>query len=442
MLETPDEIESQTPVTRRGFTDKFLASLKPRTGGSYDVTDPARRGLTIRVQPTGSKTFFYRYQRGSRMTRLKLGDYPAVSLREAYEAYADCVRNLNRGEDPRQKRLVAQAAGRSVDAGGPTVGDLAQEFLKRYIFMKRKDPLAAQRLIELNILKPWRHRPLSSIKRRDGILLLDKIVDRGAPVTANHVAAILSQMFTFGLNRGLIEATPFIRMPRPGGTEEPRSRRLSDEEVRLFWRRLTRTRLHFEIRTALKLILVTAQRPGEVALARTAEFDLDRREWRIPGQRSKNGKEHVVPLNDLAIRLLRRLRRRYGETAYILPTRCWKSRGALPITVRALSQGVRDNAKCFGIEKFTPHDLRRTAASLMTAHRVPRLHVEKVLNHTIDDVAEIYDRHDYAEEKREALDALSAALVTIIRTKCGTISRRGSPRRVESSEIGRRPLRQ
>jgi integrase len=85
--------------------------------------------------------------------------------------------------------------------------------------------------------------------------------------------------------------------------------------------------------------------------------------------------------------------------------------------VRALSQGIRDHDKHFGLEHFTPHDLRRTAASLMTAAGVPRLHVEKVLNHTIDDVAEIYDRYDYAQEKRAALDRLAESLGRILRRR-------------------------
>ena len=82
--------------------------------------------------------------------------------------------------------------------------------------------------------------------------------------------------------------------------------------------------------------------------------------------------------------------------------------------MRALSQGIRDCRKHFGLARFTPHDLRRTAASLMTANGIPRLHVEKLLNHTIDDVAEIYDRHDYTNEKQAAVDRLDQSIRTIL----------------------------
>jgi integrase len=176
---------------------------------------------------------------------------------------------------------------------------------------------------------------------------------------------------------------------------------------------VTRARLSAEVRLALKLILVTAQRPDEVALAAWREFGVERKVWTIPAERSKNGQEHDVPLSDLALALVRHLRRRFGDTQYLIPSRCWQARSGAPITVRALSQGIRDRHAHFTLPKFTPHDLRRTASSLMTASGVPRLHVEKVLNHTIDDVAEIYDRHDYSAEKRTALNRLSHSLEKI-----------------------------
>jgi integrase len=246
------------------------------------------------------------------------------------------------------------------------------------------------------------------------VLLLDRVVHRNAPVMANRVAALLSQMFRFAVERGMLEASPFISMPRPGGTEKGRRRKLDEREVRIFWKKLTRSKLDAEVRLALKLILVTAQRPGEVALAAWSEFDLERRIWTIPPERSKNGQQHEVPLSHLALTLIHHLRRRFGETQYLIPSRCWRARSGAPITVRALSQGIRDRRAHFALPDFTPHDLRRTAASLMTANGVPRLHVEKILNHTIDDVAEIYDRHDYSAEKRAALGRLASCLEKIL----------------------------
>jgi integrase len=402
---------------RRPFTDRFLATLKP-TSRRYEVLDPSRKGLLLRVTPRGVKTFCFRYQQNQEVVRLMIGRYPAITLKKAYETHADLVKALNRGEDirvnlPPGVRFKGLAHG--VPETGITVGDLAREFTERYLQRERKNPREAELVIEANIARYWRTRPAKSITRRDGVLLLDKVVDRGSRVMANRVGALLSQMFRFAVTRGMLEASPFVALGRPGGSEKPRNRRLSDKEIRIFWKKLTRARLSAEVRIALKLILVTAQRPGEVALAAWKEFDLERKVWTIPPERSKNGQEHEVPLSGLALTLVRHLRRRFGETDHLIPSRCWKAREGAPITIRALSQGIRDRRKHFGLPSFTPHDLRRTAASLMTANGVPRLHVEKVLNHTIDDVAEIYDRYDYTKEKRAAVERLAERIQAILR---------------------------
>jgi integrase len=406
-----------TRAPRRPFTDRYLASLKV-TARRYEVFDPGRKGLLMRVTPNGVKTFCFRYQRNQKPVRIMIGRYPAISLRVAYETHADLLKKLHRGEELRNHSAAGiRGLGVAAEPAEPalTVGDLAKEFCQRYLQRERKHPREAELTIQANILRYWRNRPAASITRRDGVLLLDRIVDRNAPIMANRVAALLSQMFRFGVERGMIEASPFISMPRPGGTEKGRRRKLDEREVRIFWKKLTRSKLNAEVRLALKLILVTAQRPGEVALGAWSEFDLERRIWTIPPERSKNGQQHEVPLSDLALTLIHHLRRRFGETQYLIPSRCWRARGGAPITVRALSQGIRDRRAHFALPNFTPHDLRRTAASLMTASGVPRLHVEKALNHTIDDVAEIYDRHDYSAEKRVALSRLAACLEKILR---------------------------
>jgi integrase len=346
-----------------------------------------------------------------------IGRYPATTLKRAYETHADLIKALNRGEDIRVNLppgVRSKGLAHDTPVTGLTVGDLAKEFAERYLRQERKNPREAELVIDANIVRYWRTRPAKSVTRRDGVLLLDKVVDRGSPIMANRVGALLSQMFRFAVTRGMLEASPFVALGRPGGSEKARNRRLSDKEIRIFWKKLTRARLSAEVRLALKLILVTAQRPGEVALAAWKEFDTERKIWTIPPERSKNGKEHEVPLSDLALTLIRHVRRRFGETDQLIPSRCWRAREGAPITIRALSQGIRDRRKHFGLPDFTPHDLRRTAASLMTANGVPRLHVEKLLNHTIDDVAEIYDRHDYSKEKRAAVEKLAESIQAIL----------------------------
>jgi integrase len=222
----------------------------------------------LRVTDKGVKTFYFRYTRGGNTAWVKIGCYPTVTLQKAYETHADLTKRLLSGEDVRNTPIpTARNHGAALAEPALTVGDLAREFIERYIRRERKRPREAEQVIENNIVRFWATRAANSITRRDGVLLLDKIVDRGRPVMANRVGALLSQMFRFAEERGMLEASPFVAMGRPGGTERARKRRLDEREIRTFWKKLARSGLNSQVRVALKLILATAQRPGEVALA-------------------------------------------------------------------------------------------------------------------------------------------------------------------------------
>jgi integrase len=176
-------------------------------------------------------------------------------------------------------------------------------------------------------------------------------------------------------------------------------------------------------RLALKLLLVTAQRRGELTFAKWSHLDLDRKTWTIPVELLKTSharraepEPHQVPLSKLAIELFGKLHEITGESPYLLPAHASKKRQQ-PYSGGVLTRAVLQNKAHFGLERFTPHDLRRTAASLMTKLRIPRLHVEKVLNHATGDIAEVYDRHDYLREKRIALEKWGRHLASIIEGK-------------------------
>jgi integrase len=197
---------------------------------------------------------------------------------------------------------------------------------------------------------------------------------------------------------------------RPGGDERPRDRILTATEIRTLWVKLETADMAEPTKIALKLLLVTAQRRGELTLASWSHFDLAGKLWTIPVEllksshaRRNSTDAHFVPLSSLAVDLLRRLSVLTSESPHVLPAHASKKRSK-PYSAGVLTRAVRQNATKLGIAHFTPHDLRRTAASFMTKLKVPRLHVEKVLNHSTGDIAEVYDRHDYLPEKRAALE--------------------------------------
>jgi integrase len=364
-----------------------------------------------------------------------------MTLEDAHEEHAAARKLLSRGLDPIEEREHRkhehEAAEKQQAYESGTVGELYREWMTRKVEKERKRPEQVRRYFTSEVLPQWEARRAREIRKRDVVLLLDAIVDRGSPVTANRLHALLAQMFAWGVNRDLIEASPCVGIDRPGGDEQPKERKLTDDEIRAFWFGLDsdEAKISKPVRLALKLILVTAQRPGEVAGAAWSEIDEKQTLWTIPAERSKNARAHEVPLSSLAVELLDELyavtepritkkrKEPLPRSAFVLPAAHVERKAGEPLSVRALSRALHNNVKdetgkLFGIESFTPHDLRRTAASHMTALGILRLHVAKVLNHSDEGITgKVYDQHDYAKEKKLALETWAQHLQSIIAGK-------------------------
>ncbi len=210
---------------------------------------------------------------------------------------------------------------------------------------------------------------------------------------ANRTLSLTKKLLNFACDQGLLESNPAARV-KPPGIETPRDRVLSENELRTLWHRLTD--LSPTMRAACRFILLTAARSGEVLSAQWHEVEND--EWVIPGSKTKNGLSHRVPLSPQALR--------------VLPPR---STGRIfPVTPRSLSRAIQRCRTRWGIEHFTPHDLRRSAASHMARLGINRLVISKILNHTNASVTSIYDRHSYQPEMREALRKWGDALEEIV----------------------------
>ncbi|MGH8200329.1 MAG: tyrosine-type recombinase/integrase [Steroidobacteraceae bacterium] len=400
-------------MPRRVFTETWIRSLKP-SEARQDFTEAGRPGFMLRLWPGGQKTFVLRYSREGRAQVMTLGQWPAMSLAEAHDEHGAARKLLSRTIDPIEER-EREAKARQVRerhekiTSGITTRNVAAEWAWHYARRHRKRPREAVRLARVYLATPWRERPAHELTKRDAVLLLDRLVARGSHVMARRVRSLGLQVFTFAVARDLVAVNPFIGTLPPGEDEEPRDRKLDASEVHAFWNALDRrdTEMSQLVRLGLRLILVTAQRPGEVAGAAWSEIDTERAVWTIPPERSKNGRAHEVPLSDLALELLEQLRAPAADRPHLLPSVHSKLRRGKPLSQRALSRALRNNhddGKLFGLQPFTPHDLRRTAASMMTSLGILRLHVSKVLNHTDQDITgKVYDLNEYTAEKRKAL---------------------------------------
>jgi integrase len=281
-------------------------------------------------------------------------------------------------------------------------------------------------MLNKDVIPVWGKRKAKSITRRDVILLLDGIVERGSPIAANRTLAVVRKMFNFAISRDIVDATP-VAMVRAPAKENQRDRILSAEEIRTFWNGLTDTPMTPAVRLALKLELVTAQRKGELVGAALSEFDFDERVWTIPAGRAKNGIAHRVPLSPLTLELIEEAhpKKQQGAEPREPEWLCPSPRSNSPIKPRAVSHALRRAMKptkkgkgpAIRLQNVTPHDLRRSAASGMASLGIARLVIAKVLNHVENGVTAIYDRHGYDAEKRHALEAWASHLESILAGK-------------------------
>jgi integrase len=280
-----------------------------------------------------------------------------------------------------------------------TVADLAVEYIEKHAKPKKRTWSEDERILNHDVLPVIGKRRLEDLKRREIAAMLDDIVLRGSPMAANACLAVTRKMFNFAVKRGLMEHSPCTMMDTPAKAGR-RERLLDQDEVKTFLAALPDLPLWPPTAMALLIELLTAQRSGEVVSMQWADVNLADAMWTIPAAKAKNGRAHGVPLTAPILRLLKALEKIDMGKGAVFPSKDDGEPMVQTATARALHRHHGKLAKT----AFTPHDLRRTAATHMASIGVARLVLAKVLNHTDSAVTSIYDRYSYTAEKREALD--------------------------------------
>lgn len=405
--------------------DLAIKGLRPRAQ-PYEVAVREHRGLTIRVHPSGAKTYRLRYRQDGVLKRVALD---ASSLADARQEWEKLRSEIKRGDDPvhaaTQKRAEKQLK-RQEARGAPTFKDLAADYVRLYAKRKKRSWRADELMLESAVLPEWGSIKAKEIKRRDVIDLLDRIAEK-TPVRANRVLAVVRKLFNWAVERDVLEISPSAGV-KPPGDEQSRERVLTDAELRAFWNRLPESGLDDLDQAALKLQLLTATRIGEVVGASWSEFDFNKGEWLIPGKRSKNKRESLVPLSSCALDVLSQLKslqptsgsEKSAFTAKFLFPRTSRTEHT---RMDVITHNLKHALPLLGVdERFTSHDLRRTAATRLAELGTPRVVIDAILNHVDRTVGGIYDRHNYANEKRAALEAWARKLEHIVSGKDSSIT--------------------
>lgn len=415
----------------KALTAKAIEAAKGDPAKRYELPDAALVGLYFVVQPSGAKSWALRYRFGGKPRKMTLGRYPALGLKEARIEAGRALQRLEHGEDPGAAKIEAKRKAAVADEPDrDTVAAVIDLFLRRHASRNRRaDDVAA--MFRRDVLPKWGARRIQDVTRRDVVELLDAIVDRGSPITANRLRAHLNTLFGWAKGRDVVAANPLDGV-KPPAPEKPRDRVLDDAEVRLFWRACDALGQPFG--PLFKLLLLTGQRRGEVGEMTDRELAGDL--WIIPATRSKNGDEHTVPISTAARAVLASVQRIDGRAGYVFTTT-----GAAPVSGftrasdRLRAKMTEIAAKAAGepveIAPFTLHDLRRTAATGMAGLGFPPHVVEAVLNHrsgTRRGVAGVYNRFAYTDEKRAALEAWGRHVGALVEGRADNVVKLGAAR--------------
>lgn len=389
------------------FTDMLLKSLKPREK-KYQIRETT--GFALRVSPKGLKSFLFVYESGGNRKELNLGNYPSIGIADARIKYNNAHDLWGTGVDPKIALLPISTDLLPEPEVVLTVDELLGQYIQYSSSLHGAKYVATKKGAFENHLSPLiGNLPITDVKRKHLLQALNKLqeqkVKRGGIRNAYKAA---SAMFNYALIHELIESSPCFSLPKaiPSLNTEARTRTLSVDEIKKLWGMIDSVGARAVTKNSLKLILVTAQRPGEVCGMEWEEIEMgDEWWWTIPPEKNMKGKRHHrVYLTSLAKELMGA-----PGTGCVFPSPKTNDSPSLdPNTLQQLARRLKLSSR------WTPHDLRRTARTGLARLKVPERQAEAVINHAKQGMVKIYDQYEYDDEKRDALLKWEAEVKRIV----------------------------
>lgn len=402
----------------KALTDPGIAKIgKAPKGKRKELFDALAPGLCLRVTETGAKTWSCYYRLNGSNKRQTIGPWPAIKVAEARERAREVKEQARAGVDPKTVADAAKTAARTeADAATRTTfGAIAELYIRRECCDENNQPMRLKRgpayaaVIRRELLPAWKDRQMADLRRGDLTAITDVIIDSGRPMAAHRVFEITKTLFNWACDRGDVEFSPFAAM-RPPVSKVARDRVLTDAEIPLVWHGADA--LEYPFGPLVKLLLLTGQRRSEVADMSWGEVNLEGREWLIPAARSKSQREHSVPLSSLAMEILGSLPR-FTQGDYLISTTAGKkpvsgfgkAKERLDTNVLEIQREDDENAGLIPAWRF--HDLRRTCRTGLAMLGCTEIVSERILNHAPKGLAGVYNRFQYADEKRDGLQRWS-----------------------------------
>jgi integrase len=386
----------------QNFTDLMLRKLTSNGQDRLEIWDARIPAFGVRVSSAGTKTFILMYRHRGRPRRLTLGRYPVLSLADARTKATEALLTINGGADP---ALAEQA----VDDPTYQFDAVATSFVTRHCNVRNKASTAkeTERLLNKHFVSAWKKRDVRDIRQSHINEILDALVADDKPSEANHALGVIKTLFRWCMDRDMIAVSPCMKVKKPA-KHGSRARVLSEAELKAVWGVLEPEGYPFG--TMTKLLILTGQRRGEVTQMRWSQLDLKAKTWLIPAELSKNGREHLLPLSDHAMAVVKSVPKLDNDLLF-------PARGNDENVVSGFTRAKNRLDKLSGVTGWTLHDLRRTTATFLGKLDTPPHVIERVLNHvsgSFAGVAGVYNRHPYLDEMQKALQAWGSYLVDLV----------------------------
>ncbi len=379
------------------LSDTAIRSAKPKDK-LYRLADSG--GLCLEVAPTGSKLWRYRYRFNGKAKMLALGAYPAVTLLKARQSRDSARQYLVEGIDPAEQRKADKQAQATI---GLTFETLAREwFAYNAPRWAESTRYKANLYLENDLIPVIGARPIKAVTRPELVELVRKVEARGTLNAAGKIRQWLHQIFRYGLARGVVDSNPatdldVVAAPAKAVRHHPH---ISFAELPELLGKIDSTNINILTRCAIRLLTLTAVRPGELRTAPWSEFDLDTATWTIPQERMKARRPHVVPLSRQAVVILRELEEISGGYPLLFPGQQKSDR---PMSENTINKALR----LMGYEgRQTGHGFRHLLSTELNGRGYNRDWIERQLAHgDSDEIRDTYNHANYLEQRREMMQA-------------------------------------
>jgi len=375
-----------------------------------DTELPDGHGLSVRISDKRKVVFQFRYRVKDidsdklKAKRIKLGDYPVMSIKSARGELSRCKELLEKGIDPAIQKRVDKAKNQSAIFMQTCI----DHFIERYVRIKRKNPAEIENLFANHVSPVLGDLPADSVVLAHWLPIFDKLVDKGHSVQAGNVLVKSKQMLKFCKQRGMIENNVLtdVAINDVGAKSQKGERILSDIELGKFWRLLNNmpsvAKMSPVMINAARLLLIFGCRSSELRLSKASEWDFKEMTWTAPKHNTKHGSDVIRPIPVKALPFIKQIFQLSKTDILFPPVKLSsKSEYVSRQSFTKLTDYLNDYIE---IPEFDTHDLRRTFSTKLSELNTEPYVVEMMLGHKLGGVFETYNKHSFIEQKRVAID--------------------------------------